>query len=115
MESIIRGSELGKVDILNGACFVILNTLDGWLTTELSAIGGVELNKMFLLYVPVSAGAPDIAIVVTKALLAAVIVAALVLFGKGKLLWLLNGGMALVVLVNAVSFLAYWAGFFSWL
>ena len=99
----------------NGIAFVGLNGVDGWLTERLLAIGGVEGNRMSIFYPALATGAYSFNLVIVKALLALAIVIALIWFGKAKLLWLLNIGISMVVLVNGISVLTYLAGLYNWL
>ena len=78
--------------IINSLAFIVLNMVDAWLTGEHLAIGNYEGN-------PLVAGYGSV--VWFKGLLALVILIALLGFGKGKLLWVLNVCMLSVVLWNA--------------
>lgn len=102
------------VAICNGLLFVGLNGADGWLTEHLLAIGGVEGNRMSIFYPALATRAYDFNLVIVKALLALAIVIALIWFGKAKLLWLLNIGISVVLLVNVFNVLTYLAGFYNW-
>lgn len=70
--------------------FVGLNLADAWLTTELLAAGGGEVNPL------VSAYGSNLLVI--KGFLALAIAFLLVRFGKSKLLWVLNLCMVAVVL-----------------
>lgn len=98
---------------ISGSLFVGLNIADAWLTNRLLVIGGVEGNPMSGFY-PLIARAYSFDLILIKGLLASVIVIALVWFGKARILWLLNVGISAVVLVNAIGFLSYLAGFYGW-
>jgi hypothetical protein len=91
---------------IHGLLFIGLNVLDAWLTNKLVSIGGQEMLWWL---------ASFNSNMLVKGLLALVIVVVLVHLGKSKLLWLLNVGISIVVLVNGLSFLSYLAGLYQWL
>lgn len=81
-------------EIVTGIAFVLLNTLDAYLTRIALAIGAREANPFL-----------DIAFrtdILLKGLVAIVIVAALAFWGRCSLLKWLNRVMLAVVLWNAV-------------
>jgi len=100
---------------ISGSLFVGLNVADALLTERLLAIGGAEANRMSIFYGGLASGAYGYSLVIVKGFLALVIVVALVWFGKSKLLWLLNIGISVVVLLNGLCFLSYLAGLYGWL
>lgn len=96
---------LTLIALINGLVFVGLNVVDAWLTTQLVSIGGQE---MFWWLASLNSN------MLVKGLLALVIVFAFIWVGKSKLLWLLNIGISVVVLINSLSFLSYLAGLYGW-
>lgn len=77
--------------LISGLLFVGLNIVDAWLTKQLLAMGGHELNPIVATY-----GMN----MLIKGLAALAIVLLLIKFGKEKLLWVLNFCMLAVVLWN---------------
>ena len=101
-----------RVVTCNGLLFVGLNIADAWLTTELLAIGGAEANWWDMFFSASVFSTTNL--MVLKVLLATAVVLVLIRLGKGKLLWLLNVGISVVVLSNLVCFMSYLAGLYGW-
>lgn len=83
------------IGVINGLIFVALNLGDAWLTNELLGMGWSEIN-------PIVVGYGNNLLI--KGLLSLVITAALLKFGKGKLLWPLNVFMLGVVVWHCAGF-----------
>ena len=92
-------------DTCNGLLFIGLNVVDAWLTRQLMAIGGVEANWW---------PEPYNGNMLIKGAAALAVVLILIWVRKGKLLWLLNVGISIVVLSNAVCFLTYLGSLYGW-
>lgn len=75
----------------NGLVLVGLSIADGWLTGQLLAMGGYEINPV------VSAYGSNILV---KGLLALAIALLVIRLGKAKLLWVVNICMLAIVLWN---------------
>jgi len=81
------------VSAVSGLLFVGLNIVDAWLTKQLLAMGGRELNPIVITY------GENMLI---KGLIALAVVLLLIKFGKKKLLGGLNFCMLAVVLWNGM-------------
>jgi hypothetical protein len=76
--------------------FVALNMADAYLTKMSLMAGAIEVNPLMA-----SLGSS----IITKGLIAAVLVGALYFLGKERILWLLNLGLLSIVLWNAATYL----------
>lgn len=95
----MTASASGKVTpFLNGAAFVSLNLADAWLTKQYVAAGGGEANPIVGWY------GHDLW---TKGLVALAVVLILAVYGKPRLLKVLNVCMAAVVLWTGGWLLTY--------
>jgi hypothetical protein len=76
--------------------FVALNMADAYLTKMSLMAGAIEVNPLMA-----SLGSS----IITKGLIAAVLVGALYFLGKERIIWLLNLGLLSIVLWNAATYL----------
>ena len=103
---------LGLTAAISGLLFIGINVADAWLTTELLVRGGAEANWWRMLFDASVFSATNFMVI--KALLATAVVLVLIRLGKGRLLWLLNVGISIVVLLNLACFMSYLAGLYGW-